>query len=125
MRARGWRRRARPVQALRANQMMRTCGSGGQRRSGYPRSGRRYSDLLDKRLTKEVEMLQCESCPKRDAVEGVLGHVARYAGDLGQQLVDVAQKRPAATHHHALVDDVARELGWRLLEHATNRADNL
>ena len=41
-----------------------------------------------------------------DAVERVLGDVAGHAGDLGQQLVDVAQQRAAAGHDHALVDDV-------------------
>ncbi len=32
---------------------------------------------------------------------------------------------PPPRHDHALVDDVARQLGRRLLEHATNGADDL
>ena len=48
-----------------------------------------------------------------------------HAGDLRQQLVDVAQQRAAAAHDHALVDDVAGQLRRSLLEHATHRADDL
>ena len=63
--------------------------------------------------------------PERDAVQRVLGDVARDAGHLGQELVDVAQQRAAAGHDHALVDDVARQLGRRLLEDAADRGDEL
>ena len=55
--------------------------------------GSTRSDALDERLLEEVEVLERETRAERDAVERVLGDVARDAGDLGQQLVDVAQQR--------------------------------
>ena len=63
--------------------------------------------------------------PERDAIEGVLGDVAGHPRHLRQQLVDVAQQRAAAGHDHALVDDVGRQLGRRLLEDRADRGDQL
>src|SRR5664279_3069153 len=65
-------------------------------------------------------MLQRQARAHRHAVERILGHVAGHAGDLGQELVDVAQQGAAAGHDHALVDDVAAELGRGLLEDVAN-----
>src|SRR5215212_2468023 len=82
-------------------------------------------DALDERLLEEVVVLQRLARPEGDAVQGVLRHVAGHARDLGKQLVDVPQERAAAGHHHALVDDVARQLRRRLLEDLAHRGDEL
>src|SRR5436190_1035900 len=58
------------------------------------------SDLLDQRLLEEVEVLQREAGAQGDAAQRVLGDVARDAGDLGQQLVHVAQEGATAGHDH-------------------------
>ena len=50
------------------------------------------SDLGDQGLLEEVEVLEGEAGAEGDAVERVLGHVARHAGHLGEQLVDVPQR---------------------------------
>src|SRR5688572_18773464 len=63
-------------------------------------------DLRDQGLLEEVEVLEGQAGAEGYAVERVLGDVARDAGDLGQQLVGVAEEAAAAGHHHALVDDV-------------------
>src|SRR5215213_7617365 len=82
-------------------------------------------NLRNERLLEEVEVLEGEARAQRDAVQRVLGDVARDAGDLGEQLVDVPQECPTARHHHALVDDVGAELGRRLLEHEADGGDEL
>ena len=92
-----------------------TCGSADRRTravAGAPRHppssvGPRQT-CWTQRLLEEVEVLQRETGAEGHAVERVLGDVAGHAGDLGQQLVDVAQQRAAARHDHALVDDVRR-----------------
>src|SRR5207249_2301475 len=63
---------------------------------GTPRSPVIGLDLGDERLLEEVEVLEREAGPDRDAVERVLRDVARNAGHLGQELVDVAEQRPTA-----------------------------
>src|SRR5450759_2913731 len=82
-------------------------------------------EVLDQRLLEEVVVLEHFAGTERDAVERVLGDVARNAGDLGEQLVDVAEQRAAARHDHALVDDVRAELVRRLLEDLADRRDQL
>src|SRR5919201_1003186 len=79
----------------------------------------------DEASLEEVEVLEGEAGALRDAVERVLGHVARDAGDLGHELVHVAQQRAAAREDHPLVDDVGGELRRRLLENSLHRADDL
>src|ERR1035437_4599172 len=83
------------------------------------------SDLLAKVLLEELEVLQGDAGPKSDTVHRVVGDVARHAGHLGEQLVDVPEQRSAAGHDHALVDDVARKLGRGLLQNEADGADDL
>src|SRR3972149_6306234 len=83
------------------------------------------SDPRHERLLEEVEVLEGASRAQCDAVQRILGHVTGHARDLGEQLVDVAQQRAAAGHDHALVDDVARQLRRRLLEHLAHRGHDL
>src|SRR6188474_1254785 len=82
------------------------------------------SPLLDQALAVQVELLERHAGPDRHGVERVLGDVARDAGYLGQQLVEVSQQRSAARHDHSLVDDVAGQLGWGLLKHISDRGDD-
>src|SRR6186997_612842 len=84
----------------------------------------RISSVRHQALAELPELLERHAGANRDAVEGVLGDVARDPGHLGQQLVEVAKERAAAGHHHPLVDDVGAELGRRLLEHVADRGDD-
>src|SRR6266404_289176 len=79
----------------------------------------------DEASAEEVEVLERHTRALGDAVQRVLGNVAGDPGDLRQELVHVAQKSAAARKHHALVDDVRRELWWSLLENGLHRAHDL
>src|SRR5947207_1024831 len=84
-----------------------------------------YLDRLDQALLEKVEVLEREPGAQRDAIERVLRNVAGHSGDLGQELVDVAEERPAARHDHALVDDVRRQFRRCLFEDTANCGDEL
>ena len=60
----------------------------------------------------------------RHALERVVGDVARHAGLLGQQFVQVPKERAAAGEDDAAVDDVGGELRGRLLEHGADGLDD-
>src|SRR2546428_3519335 len=77
----------------------------------------------DEASAEELEVLERETGALGHAVERVLGHVAGHPGDLGEELVHVAQERAAPGKHHALVDNVGRELGRGLFEYGLHRAD--
>ena len=62
-------------------------------------------------LAEGSEVLEGKPRAHRHRVQRVLRHVARDAGHLGEHGVQVAQQRAAAGHDHALVDDVAGQLG--------------
>src|SRR4051812_36301292 len=83
------------------------------------------SDLGDQRLLEEVEVLQRQARAEGDAVQRVLGDVARHPGHLGEQPIDVAEQGAAPGHHHPLVDDVRAELGRRLLENRPHGRNEL
>src|SRR6267143_3632837 len=82
------------------------------------RAGAKARSLVDgdEASAEEVEVLERQARALRDAVERVLGHIARDPGDLRQELVHVPQERATAGQDHALVDDIGRQLRWCLLE---------
>src|SRR5438874_4053988 len=109
-----------------ANSGSVSAPAGDDRRTGPAAvDGHIPSDRLDQAFLEEVEVLEREARPQGDAVEGVLGDVARDAGDLGEELVDIAKERSTARHDHSLVDDVRRELRRGLLEDAPDGRDEL
>src|SRR5712692_437874 len=79
----------------------------------------------DEAPPEEVEVLEGQAGPLRDAVERILGHIAGDAGDLGHELVHVAQQGAAARQDHALVDHIRRQLWRSLLQHALHCGDDL
>src|SRR5439155_20989451 len=87
------------------------------------RAGAKARSLVDcdEASAEEVEVLERQTRALGDAVERVLGHVARDPGDLRQELVHVPQERAAAGEDHALVDHVRRELRRCFLENGFNR----
>src|SRR5579862_5070624 len=60
----------------------------------------------------------------RHAGEWIVGDYHREAGFFHQQLVDVAQQRPAAREHNATLGHVRAQFRWSLLERLFDRADN-
>src|SRR5688572_14847841 len=64
------------------------------------------SRVADQALAEGPEVLERHPGADGDGVQRVLGHVARDAGHLGQQLVEVPEQGSTAGHHHPLVDDV-------------------
>ena len=95
---------------------------------GRAQVGRRRGDrhdVLTRLLRKVPKCSSARPVPTATQFERVLRHVARDAGDLGEERVEVAQQRAAAGHDHPLVDDVARQLGRRLLEHVAHRGHDL
>ena len=57
--------------------------------------------------------------------QGVVYQVSRNAQGLGQQFVNPAQKRAAATQGYATVDDVSDQFGRGLLQHAASGLDDV
>src|SRR5262249_20746101 len=76
-------------------------------------------------LREELEILEEDARPARDALERPFGdaHVElRLARD---EVGQAAQQRTAAGQHDAAVDQVARQLGRRAIEHGLARGDDL
>ena len=91
-----------------------TCGSGGRRTPGScgvaaaavaPR-GHRHQICWTSDFLKKSKCSSARPVPRATQLSGFSATWHGHAGDLGQQLVDVAQERAAAGHDHALVDDV-------------------
>src|SRR5687768_12378433 len=114
--------------ASRRRMIRSTAAARGTRSKPTPSTSTRADTTLadgDEASAEEVDVLEREAGALRDAIKRVLGDVTRDAGDLRQQLVHIAKKRPATRKHHALVDDVGRQLRWRLLENGLDGSDDL
>src|SRR5690606_9355402 len=62
---------------------------------------------------------------KCHAIERIFGEADRKAGDPRNDRVDPVEKRTAAGHDDALIEDVRRDFGRRALERATDRGNDL
>src|SRR3569832_2795895 len=78
--------------------------------------GVNYLALRDDRLFVGFEVFERFAGPLRHAVRRIFGEASFHAGAAKNELGDIAQKRTAARHRNAVVDDVGGELRRRLLE---------
>ena len=87
-----------------------TTGSAGSGREGHP--------------IQEGRVVQHEAGPAHDAREGVVTHGDGQIRLAVEQPVEAGQERAAPRQDDALVHDVRRQLGRRLLEAGPHRLDD-
>ena len=67
-------------------------------------------------MTVRLDIFKATPCPERDAGKGVVGDGNRQAGGMPQHIIQIGQQSAAAGQDNALVHDIGRQFGRRMLQ---------
>src|SRR4051812_4649433 len=78
----------------------------------------------DRDFLQELDMIERLAAAKHHATYRIVADHDGQTCFFTQQHVDILQQGASAGQHHALVDDVGCELGWRTFEREQNGLDD-
>src|SRR5918911_3359845 len=108
-----------------AKKKRRTSGAGPRLKNGGGVWSTPYASVVGEDRAEVLHLLERLARAAHHAGERVLGDDDRQAGLFHEEAVEVAQERPAAGEHHALLGDVRPEFRRRLLERRLHGGNDL